>query len=125
MSKELTLVSDGHTWQVEVHQMTLRMSMAAARLSEEAAKKITPETDTTEAVMTGFFYPIMAAVTTCKAGSIPTSDEFLDMPTQVANAWYAAVLELNPEALPKELGGALEVQPEEKKENSPPTSTPG
>lgn len=123
MSKELTLQTSDHTWHVVVHQMTLRMSLAASRMSEEAAKQTF--SDTAEKVMKVYFYPIMAACTTCEAGPIPTVEEFLDLLNESANSWFTAIRELNPEALPETLGGASEEPSEEKKDSSPTSSLPG
>lgn len=113
--KELTLKGDNHTWIVVVHQLTLRMNMAATKIAAEI--NANPVEDAAEQVMRGFFYPIMAACTTCEAGPVPTVDEFLDLPTKAANLWYSTVYELNPEALPEILGGAVGGQEEEKKES--------
>lgn len=121
--KELTLEGSNHVWHVVVHQMTLRMQTVATRLGIEASQN--PVTDPAEQVLRGFFYPIMAACTTCEAGPLPTVEEFLDLPVNVCNLWYTTVRELNPEALPEILGGAPGEVSEEKKENSLTISTSG
>lgn len=121
--KELTLVSRNHTWHVVVHQMTLRMSMRASHIADDM--EANPVPDSGEQVMRQYFYPVLAACTTCEAGPVPTVEEFLDLPSVVANEWYAAVFLLNPEALPSVLGGAPEAVPEEKKESSQTSSSSG
>jgi len=122
-SKELTIVGYDHTWQVVVHTITLRMSLKATRMSEEATEHPVGSED--EQTMRVTFYPVLACCTTCQAGPIPTVDEFFDLPPKAANAWYDAVLAVNPEALPSALGGVSVVPPEEKKESSPTGSTAG
>lgn len=122
-SKELTLQGDTHTWHVVVHQMTLRMATILEKLTAEAA--LNPVENASERVYREFFYPVIACCTTCQAGPIPTVDEFLDLPVNVSNEWYLVVHELNPEALPDVLGGAIGEQSEEKKEPSPMINMPG
>lgn len=136
MANELTLRAlDGTEWILAIHEMNLRMSITAAKISQVAREQPDPLLEVQ--VMREIFYPVCASVSTCvkkttSSGealepTTPTEDEFFNLPPVDANNWFSAVRDMNPDALPKPedlLSDEGKAFLEEKKGNSPTNSTP-
>jgi hypothetical protein len=136
MDKELTLRAlDGTEWSLAIHEMNLRMSITAAKISQAAREQ--PDEMLEVQVMREVFYPVCASVSTCvkKTTSlgevleraIPTEEEFFNLPPVDANNWFSVVRDVNPDALPKPedlLSDEGKAALEEKKESLATKSTP-
>lgn len=83
-------------FELQIHRATILTALRKAELRREL--ELNPRLDPiVQAIVWGYYIPMSC----CSSGEVPTEEEFLALDELQVDAWYEAVVEVNPHWFPQ------------------------